>query len=140
MSDDKPLHVRTAEALGWTGIEHGRFWVDEDGKPEGPKYWFGLAPHGYPHRPMNWGASDESALRWQVPYYDTSWSATGPLIEKYRIDVDCERRQSLKPDPTAELWSAAICDPDQELEVEYGSTPLLAVCNLLIKLGEAGKP
>lgn len=56
--------------------------------------------------------------------YDTDWGATGPLIEKYKIDV-------FAPWGGAE-WEASSefhGKPDGE-----GPTPLIAVCRLILKL------
>jgi len=60
---EKPLHVQVAEALGWTGCNQSGFdwWGDSQDTPSSPR--------GYA----------------KIPSYDTDWSATGPLIEKYGI-------------------------------------------------------
>jgi hypothetical protein len=97
MSTDKPLHVRVAEALGsMVRLQEG-WWERLDG--------------------AIWTAA--------IPRYDTDWSATGHLIEKYGIDL--ERGG-------AGQWRAY--GPGSEAE---GDTPLLAVCNLLLALKAAGK-
>lgn len=77
----------------------------------------------------------------EAPRYDTDWSATGPLIEKYGLTL--AKRED------AEEWLAA---PRQSYLDEHdgylayvtrpfalGPTPLLAVCNLIFLLKEAGK-
>lgn len=115
---EKPLHVRVAEALGWTAIGSTRVWfglgADWDGVPPG-------------HR--------EYDLQF-IPDYDTSWSATGPLVEKYGIMIQpCGRHMNC-----AHGWTA-LCLYDEEpmLVEEVGDSPLLAVCHLILALKEAGK-
>jgi hypothetical protein len=59
---EKPLHVKVAEVLGWIDcyIENGVHL----GRPPIPNYG-----------------------HFAVPNYDTDWSATGPLIEKYALHI-----------------------------------------------------
>ena len=67
-----------------------------------------------------------------TPRYDTDWSATGPLIEKYEITVmNC-----------GGIWDASIGYDAYGVCGDHeagGSTPLVAVCNLLLALHAAGK-
>lgn len=124
MSEEKPLHVRVAEAIGWTDCHYDG---ERDGEP-GSGIWFG-------------NCSDCSVLpKWfcpiteglvQVPSYDTDWSATGPLIEKYRI--------GLVPDGgRSHCWSAQVWW-ERFAAGKKGPDPLIAVCNLILALKEAGK-
>lgn len=113
---EKPLHVRTAEALGWTMLE--------------PSNLMDLShPYrGYPpHLPV-------VGQKERVPYYDTDWSATGPLIEQYRFDTAWSGDEH--------GWTATAWRPDGEPTKAFykqGSTILIAVCRLIIVLRETGK-
>lgn len=101
---DKPLHVRVAEALGWTYI-----WLDED-------VWCGTDPAG-------------NAC--SILCYDTDWAATGPLIEKYEIQID-KRGAGWCASAFDEANFAHLADP------AFAETPLIAVCNLILALKEEG--
>ncbi len=118
---DKPLHVQVAEALGWKRDEA-----------------CSLMP---PERCYGSGVMD--GKRCCVSRYDTDWSATGPLIEKHKINLSKGNRGK---------WFATTIDPDGEpscwhLGEECGfapcgcesSTPLIAVCNLILMLTKEGK-
>ena len=125
MSDEKPLHVRVAEALGWTDCQSS--WIGD--APPRRSAWVG---RGHP-----WYALEE------LRYYDTDWSATGPLIERYEITIDAE----LAPAWRAESWFHAPTGYPEDEEYggrwqcreAQGDTPLIAVCNLILALKEAGK-
>lgn len=83
------------------------------------------------------GRSDWSPEVWPLlPRYDTDWSATGPLIEKYEIAI--ARRQA-----GAAWWAARWARTDIRDAIPpnhyAGSTPLLAVCHMILALHEAGK-
>ena len=100
MTDEEPLDVRVARALGWTDF-------DKDGY--------------YTAHP---------------PYYSTDWSATGPLIEKYRISVIAIPTSIVyggKEDPFT-AWNAYNANGSAG-----GLHPLIAVCKLILALGKAGK-
>jgi hypothetical protein len=126
---DEPLHVRVAEALGCSprlivaySRVHGETTPDE--------WACGCAgrAHSDPGNPAGAGHDCE----YPMVYYDTSWSATGPLIEKYEIAV-------LPPERIAGgclLWGAR---PYVGGPMEFGPSPLIAVCNLLLALAEAGR-
>lgn len=107
-----PLHVKVAEALGlrW---EH---------KLLGTR-WHHLTDYGLDAHP------DKEPQR-----FDTDWSATGPLIEKYEIELT----PALDGDPwAAESWKNW---PDSAFNsVGIGPTPLIAVCDLILALAAAGK-
>jgi hypothetical protein len=114
---DKPLHVQVAEALGWRdcrpfeadGIVDYQTWCGEQPGVEG------MEAHTF------------------IPDFDTDWSATGPLIEKYGIYLNA----------ATDGWHA--CRECQCAEYGHnssdgdGPTPLTAVCNLILALKEAGK-
>jgi hypothetical protein len=104
MSTDKPLHVRVAEVLGsMVRLQEG-WWERLDG--------------------AIWTAA--------IPRYDTDWSATGPLIERYRLDVSPAKDGWLA---TSDLPYAATGGWGQAA----GPSPQVAVCNLLLALKAAGK-
>jgi hypothetical protein len=112
-SPERPLHVRVAEALhptweieAFTGgmvFLRGRIWAEEG----------------------DWYAYDYSYEAdmgpFLVPEYDTDWSATGPLLEKYKI--------------TSQPNYAWIDGFDSV----YGDTRLEAACHLILALHAAGK-
>jgi hypothetical protein len=131
---EKPKYVRVAEALRWTNLVFKAWFVNEDGSPDEAPRWHGTAPdrsYGMPLNPL-W-AEDIKAGRkwdevWRVPHYDTDWAATGPLIEKYRLDLCRDQEEG--------YWEAI--DHQRETSM-WGASPLVAVCNLILKLAEAGK-
>jgi len=91
-----------------------------------------------------WGgqAPDVSWPWTSPPRYDTDWEHGGPLIEQYRIDLTPVEYGTLLPPPN---WRASVTvplgKPREAIDVLRGTglTPLIAVCNLLIALKEAGK-
>lgn len=115
--DNRPLHVRTAEALG--------FKTRNAKAPDGPDVWMLQCAR---HRPPNPG---ESPNEWRaVPRYDTDWAATGPFIERFGIDV------TQVGVPVKEYgWHAEVFGEG----LGGGATPLVAICNLLLVLHAAGK-
>lgn len=131
---DKPLHVHVAEALGWT-------WK----KSSSNSVRF-LCPPAYLEDfdldPTDYFDADDSvrvasdAFRY-VPRYDTDWAATGPLIEKYGIELEWEKRNNERMWSAAYGWQVGRLRP--VLLDGYASTPLLAVCHLLLQLHKAGK-
>lgn len=122
---ERPLHVRVAEAIGWTRcrLDHADVWI-------------GMAP-GY----------DDYA--YNVPRYDTDWSVTGPLIERLRFGIDGPAGREdpawasppREGDPALSTWQAWTCSAETawEIETAEGSSPLDAVCNLILALHAAGK-
>lgn len=138
---EKPLHVKVAEALGWTNLEFKAWYVNEDLSPAEPPRWVGSAPGGWgasgiPLNPLWKEMGDRPGWVevWNVPNYDTDWSATGPLIEKYGIAIEPEDAEFVKKHPTSAWVAAHFAGP-----VLYGETPLIAVCNVLLVLSAAGK-
>lgn len=128
MSEDKPLHVRVAEALGWTDISlaaHLRRLTFVNGI-SGSEVYVGRGTE----------PGDKIDTPQPVPRYDTDWSATGPLIEKYGICLWNEYKGV--GDWTAGWGSSETYEGMFFLEEESGPTPLLAVCHLILALKEAG--
>lgn len=113
---DKPLHVRVAEALGWRDLT---LWLPSK------DLWTGRHPLG---------------MEAEVPHYDTSWEATGPLIEKYGIAL-------VREEMFGKTWWEAYaglhlgCDGAEWSMRADGEcdTALQAVCNLILSLAEAGR-
>lgn len=72
-----------------------------------------------------------------IPRYDTAWEATGPLIERFCLAL---RPPAEPPQIGSSLWEAYWWGADEE-ETTAGSSdgPLIAVCLLILMLGEAGK-
>jgi hypothetical protein len=121
--EDKPLHVRVAQVLGWTMIEH------VDG------LWRGLSPHD----------PRLGKIHCMIARYDTNWGATGPLIERHGINLE---RVSTEE---GTLWRASKAfgeaaghqQAEEVIEEESlhatGNIPLAAVCDLLLVLAVHGK-
>jgi hypothetical protein len=116
---EPPLHVRVAEALGWTLLPPDDSRDTECG---GTEFW----------RPPGTSVSYCNACRPEMapPRYDTDWAATGPWIEKYGISL-------LTGGSTAGklTWTAH----NQHASELHHPAPLIAVCNLLLALKEADK-
>lgn len=138
---DRPLHVRTAEALGWKGIEDAPKIDRERSALEGRPVvvgseWFGRATEDCP----KWGALVKAYASYAVPRYDTDWSATGPLIERYGIELrndgNSKGWEAVWPGGTDYEARSLFANP---LIEGTGPTPLVAVCNLILALKEAGK-
>jgi hypothetical protein len=116
VSEDKPLHVRVAEALGWE--QCGTNW--DEGNYQIKEAW-----------PPGW--TDDDVPR-KVPRYDTDWSATGPLIEKYGIWLQKYKEAGFFD------WRAEAGDTYMRADGSpiTGGTPLEAVCHLILALKETG--
>lgn len=114
---EKPLHVRVAEALGWFGFEPSPngMWPDE---------WRGHPPVPIVGEPAK-----------EVPRFDIDWSATGPPIERLRIQFWAQPYDEPRP----ELWYAGIPTARGSSLHAEGPTPLIAVCNLILALKAAGQ-
>jgi hypothetical protein len=69
------------------------------------------------------------------PRYDTDWSATGPEIERFKLDV--WHVPADMPIPGMSLRWRATCERAEGSE--EGDTPLIAICNLILALHAAGK-
>jgi hypothetical protein len=118
---EKPLHVRVAEALGWTDLREEAYVISEKTYTAGE--WRGRRGIG---TGMHWG---------RPPRYDTDWSATGSLIERYHIDLWWENTSG------DGQWTATtnFRDGGDLIVMGTGPSPLIAVCNLILALKEAGK-
>jgi hypothetical protein len=108
---DEPLHVQVARALGCKPDFHEGhgWWLCGCGTPEHI-----VAEERYEGPPL-------------LVHFDTDWSATGPLIEKYGLAVGLH----------GGWW--AIADPGGARWMTEGPTPLVTVCLLILKLHELGK-
>lgn len=134
-SQDKPLHVRVAEALGWSAwLSKQDYWIITE--PDGTRHEDG---YGQPNPKFDPQTGEQLPPRqwwdeYDPPRYDTDWSATGPLIERLGICLTWESdgRQ-------IDRWNASDNIPEQAQDIESGPTPLLAVCNLILALSAAGK-
>lgn len=146
--NDKPIHVQVAEALGRKRpSEEGR--CDACGWPVVEEGGQGCWPSNCSMRPIPKGDSRADA----PARYDLDWSATGPLVEKYGINVvNFLSHQDIRywwADWRGEEKACPTCDHRTHEEIrsaeifgvepKYESTPLLAICNLIIALGKAGK-
>jgi len=123
---EKPLHVQVAEALGWTNprcIGNRDSWeaTPPPSPIEGKPGYF-------------WGPMGGPVL---IQRYDTDWSATGPLIEKYGFGT---RRRPSAYVRELEVWQVDWYDHETENVLEMGGPSILvAVCNLILALKAAGK-
>lgn len=140
---EKPLHVRVAEALGLHVKDTSYTCSGQCVRAieEGADF---PTPHDShePHRHGGWSYwkpyEYEEGGDWEsCPRYDTDWSATGPLIEKYRIQVGPSYCYGLPSGP----FAASVGNGEHRdgTTWEYGETPLTAVCNLLLTLAAAGE-
>lgn len=123
---EKPLHVQVAEVFGWTNVRRE--------SPDSDVFWLGVPPKGWLGRPSQSHDVDGITMYFYTPpHYDTDWSATGPLIEKYGFWLRQLDQTLSGPQP----WDAFRND-DLTFPRGFGPTPLLAVCNLIVRLAEAG--
>jgi hypothetical protein len=126
MVDKRPLHIRVADALGWTGLTSAT--IGDDGE-----HWLGKPPATLPGaysfvEAINRKERILTIGSGSVPRYDTDWSATGPIIERLRIELDSDLP-----------WSAALFfDRRGDFHSGGGPTALLAVCNLLLSIHARG--
>jgi hypothetical protein len=127
VEDEKPLHVRVAEALGTLHVLGPSIGKTEDGRDIRRCTLHETETFAYDF------VTDHDG-RVLALHYDTDWSATGPLIERYSLDL--YRKAGDAP------WSAGVWIPNdnpKEHLVAAGETPLLAVCNLILALAAGGK-
>jgi hypothetical protein len=119
---EKPLYVRVAEALGWTGIE-----IEYVGQFD---FALGTPPGTARGTPSPGHLGIQQPPTALVPRYDVDWSATGPLIERYvseAIDTGAFEASSWEVQARGAVGWAR------------GRTLLLAVCNLILELRKSGK-
>lgn len=130
---DKPLHVRVAEALGWTEVHFDDDATRKAEMSEAPatNAWQGMPP-----------GSDYFV---RIPDFSTDWKATGPLIERFGIRLfvlagtqGWATGYAINRDGSLSLPGEYAFDV-MHPEMVPGATPLLAVCNLILALAEAGK-
>jgi len=126
----KPISVRVAEAVGWdtSGALHQR---DEAAEGQSACSRCGAV--------ASWSSPLPDLC---VPRYDTDWLVTGPLIERHGMEF-----MHIWPGDRGQAgfwWScwrsadARGSQRDRQLE-GIGETPLIAVCNLILALSEAGR-
>lgn len=105
MSDEKPLHVSVSEALGWTECVLG-----DDG---------------------HWRGSKDDGIMRVIPRFDTSWCATGVLLEKFEIDLSKTDRSR---------WTAiSPLHNGRGFDSVEAKTPCEAICGLIVALHKEGK-
>ena len=127
---EKPLNVLVAEALGCHLIPrvHSAQSLIENPLP-------GSWDCGCPAVEDRLYGPHGGGPGWGIYSYPQSWAATGPLIEKYRIELTRNSRTG--------SWSAVqdetSPDCDEWATGSDGPTPLIAVCNLILALKDAGK-
>lgn len=124
----KPLHVQVAEALGYgdcapcSGEDGAWHFAPGSGtayRDDFTPIWRDSFDYG------EWHRCDHD--RNFVPRFDTDWSATGRLIEKYRI--------KLSPTSDGCWWAGELDRPYQELQPKS----LVAICRFILALAQAGK-
>lgn len=119
---DEPIHVKVARALGWTTCKEG----------------WGFHPPQYACDMVDPGvlicreATTGSDI---MPRYDTDWSATGPLVERYRIGI-CEINTNF---PELRWWAGLGRGPGGSYPSALAPSPLLAICHLILVLRNTGK-
>jgi hypothetical protein len=127
-TEEPELYVQVAEALGWTDIQPcGNIMLPDssfyDGRPPGAVVIIGWPQEG----------------RRIVPRYDIDWSATGPILERLGIGVQLQGRWSTSGVAKQEWVAEAHWPTYQARYVEFGPTPQIAVCNLILDLARAGR-
>jgi hypothetical protein len=126
---EKPLHVRVAEALGYpSGAApcDGSDWHFDSRMGSGSAFnaafstvWRDVFDYG-----DRWRCPHELNT---IPRYDTSWQATGPLIERFRLLL----RPLDDGGYMAEHYRGGVL-----IVARPGDTPCLAVCWLLLALAD----
>ncbi len=140
---------RVAEALGWkygpssARCAHEGHHSDFTKRPQVDTGW--TSPEG---RFICDGKHCESEDCYEglcPPDFEHDWSAIGPLIEKHEIHLEpfyhwTKNRENEWVRVTS--WCASTHRPNLDWKDDLaanGSTPILAVCNLILALVEAGK-
>jgi hypothetical protein len=142
---ERPLHVCVAEALGWQEIA----WAPAPATYPLELHWAGKAPASYLATLPAFVADIDHEKRMvtlsfeTIPRYDTDWSVTGPLIERYGISLAQHSQPPVEwvafKNNINLAWGADCFGLDGYAdEFEYGPTPLVAVCNLILELKRRG--
>lgn len=144
---DKPLHVRVAEALGWTEIARWKFGPDDEiyrvesggalaGTPPGPTEH--LEENGWHLDAIGTvserDGGDADKTYFSIPRYDTDWYATGPLVEAWQIKLVPYVDGRWEACSHQERW---LVDDGYPCAME--PTALLAVCSLILSWQRHGK-
>lgn len=127
---EKPLHVRVAEALGWTGCAEVSTLAER--KADGVVFQSSRWQGSYTVKGTD--AEGRHFTYWdlrEVPRYDTDWAATGPLIERFGFEL-------YRPTESGWPWRATKYGT-ATLPQGNAATPLEAVCNLILVLAENGE-
>ena len=95
-----PLHAQVAAALGWTQLQD-----------RGDGLWIGVQP--------------ETGLTVEVPPYGRSWCSTGPLCERFEVNVTATPNE-----PVA--WYAHSYQKDGAQE--WASTPCEAIARVVVEI------
>ncbi len=125
---EKPLHVRVAEVLGWTKVEHrNKPYVDDERVP-----WTGVPPADFDGYRLWQTVGNKSYVA--VPRYDTEWSATGPLVERFKMSSDyCTA-------PVGNVWMVIISvwGEDKDRGKASAETLLMAICGAVLSMANDG--
>ncbi len=121
---EKPLHVRVAEALGWKKLEQLHRDIAQRVGVLGPH-----VEDSFEGREPAYGELE------MVPRYDTDWSATGPLIERFGLTLT----EDMGSWHACRDGGSYACMEMEHVYVGEADQPLLAVCNLILALHAAGK-
>jgi hypothetical protein len=123
MDDTRPLHVRVAEVLGCKPVFRKAYPGDREER------WCCDCPnrgHRDPDLHEPWEDDPEIAR------YDLDWSATGPLIEQLSINLT-RSVKAVEWYVPGDSWFANRSGA----KFGMGATPLLAVCDWIVKNAEA---
>lgn len=136
---DRPLHVQVAEVLGWTDLHH--IPIEEF---EEHDHWTGKPPEGW-FGPASFVTTKVDPVERLVvnaatiPRFHDDPAATWPLIEKYGLELGLERNDLCPTDTSGRRIAYGGHGKDGEPTLEgRGDTYLLAVCEVLLKMGKRG--
>lgn len=134
-TNEKPLHVRVAEALGMECVPRG-------GAP-------GMMSYVYIDARLQY-------LEGNCPRYDTDWSATGPLVERFGIstamvtgppesmmfgapDSDRIALKELRWHAWVKASTASVAGDAPTEYHAWSRTPLIAACEVILSAASDGK-
>lgn len=122
---ETPLHVQVAEALGWTGLKS---------YPSG--LWVGVPKEGIGPQP---GMSAHDTI--EVPRFDLSFCASGPLIQKHGIGLLHQETEwiAFLESPQGHGFVNDVAIDIGISDLGAGATPTEAVCHLILELHKQGK-